>query len=68
MWRKGNPLTLLVGMKTGRATMENSVEIHLKTGNMTHMTQHSHCWAHTLRKPELKETLVPQSSSQHCLQ
>ena len=25
--RKGNPLTLLVGMQTGTATMENSVEI-----------------------------------------
>ena len=24
---KGNPLTLLVGMQTGTATMENSVEI-----------------------------------------
>ena len=27
MWRKGNPLTLLVGMQTGAATLENSVEI-----------------------------------------
>ena len=25
MWRKGNPLTLLVGMQTSTATMENSV-------------------------------------------
>ena len=24
MWRKGNPLTLLVGMQTSTATMENS--------------------------------------------
>ena len=31
------------------------------------MTQQSHCWAHTLRKPELKETHVPQCSLQHCL-
>ena len=23
------------------------------------MTQQSHCWAHTLRKPELKETFIP---------
>ena len=33
-WRgygeKGNPLTLLVGMQTSTATMENSVEIPLK--------------------------------------
>ena len=30
VWRKGNPLTLLVGMQTSKATMENSVEIPLK--------------------------------------
>ena len=37
-WRgcgKGNPLTLLVGMQTSTATMENCVEIPLKTGNRT---------------------------------
>ena len=33
VWRKGNPLTLLVGMQTSTATMENSVEIPYKTGN-----------------------------------
>ena len=27
MWRKGNPFTLLAGMQTSTATMENSVEI-----------------------------------------
>ena len=27
VWRKGNPLTLLVGMQTTTATVENSVEI-----------------------------------------
>ena len=31
------------------------------------MTQQSHCWAYTLRKPEVKQTHVPQCSSQHCL-
>ena len=30
VWRKGNPLTLLVGMQTRTATMENSVEIFKK--------------------------------------
>ena len=38
-WRgcgeKGNPLTVLVGMQTSTATMENSVEIPSKTGNRT---------------------------------
>ena len=29
------------------------------------MTQQSHCWAYTLRKPEGKETRVPHCSSQH---
>jgi len=32
VWRKGNPLTLLVAMQTGTATIENSVEI---PGNRT---------------------------------
>ena len=27
VWRKGNPLMLLVGMQTSTATVENSVEI-----------------------------------------
>ena len=31
------------------------------------MTQQSHCWAYTPRKPESKETCVPQCSSQHFL-
>ena len=35
VWGKGNCLTLLVGMQTGIATMENSVEIPLKIGNKT---------------------------------
>ena len=32
-----------------------------------HMTQQSHCWSYTPRKPELKETRVPQCSLQYCL-
>ena len=31
MWRKENPSALLVGMQTGAATVENSVEFPLKT-------------------------------------
>ena len=46
MWRKGNPLTLLVGMQTSTATMENSVEIPLKNWKQNcHTTQQSHFWA-----------------------
>ena len=32
------------------------------------MSQQFHCWAYTPRKPELKETHIPQCSLQHCLQ
>ena len=35
MWRKGNPSALLVGMQTGAATVENSVELPQKTKNGT---------------------------------
>ena len=31
MWRKGKPSALLVGMQTGAATVENSMEITQKT-------------------------------------
>ena len=37
MWRKGNPPALLVGMYIDTATMENSMEIPLKTRNKTTM-------------------------------
>ena len=33
VWRKGNPLTLLVGIQASTAIMENSVEILYKIGN-----------------------------------
>ena len=33
MWRNGNPLTLLVGMQTGTATLKNSVEVPQKIKN-----------------------------------
>jgi len=32
-WRKGNAPSLLVGMKAGTATMENSMEVPHKTKN-----------------------------------
>ena len=35
MWGKGNPSAVLVGMKTGAATVENSMEFHQKTKNAT---------------------------------
>ena len=33
VWRTGNTPALLVGMQTNTATIENSMEIPLKTGN-----------------------------------
>ena len=35
MWRKGNPSALLVGMQTGEAPVENSMEFPQKTKNGT---------------------------------
>ena len=35
MWRKGNPSALLVGIQTGAATVENSMEFPQKTKNGT---------------------------------
>ena len=35
LWRKGNPSTLLVGLQTGAATVENSMEFPQKTKNGT---------------------------------
>ena len=35
MWRKGNACSLLVGVKFGIVTMENSVKIPQKTKNRT---------------------------------
>ena len=58
MWRKGNPLTLLVRMQISTATMENSVEIPLKTGNRTAIRPSNPTAGHTHQR-ELKETRVP---------
>ena len=33
LWRKGNPSTLLVGMQTGAATVDNSMEFPQKINN-----------------------------------
>ena len=35
MQRKGNPLTLLMGMQTGAAILENSMEVPQKVKNRT---------------------------------
>ena len=48
LWRKGNLSTLLVGMQTGAATMENSMEFPQNTKDKI-LTQQFHCWDYTLR-------------------
>ena len=37
VWRKGNTLVLLVGMQIDTATMEDSMEVPLKTRNKTNI-------------------------------
>ena len=44
---KREPLTLLVGMQTSTVTMENSVEIPLKTGNITAIQPNNPTAGHT---------------------
>ena len=46
-WRKGNSLTLLVGMQTSTATMENIVEIPLKIANRTALWPSNPAAGHT---------------------
>ena len=47
--------------------LEKNVKLIVLGWNAFHMTQQSHFWAYTPRKPDLKETHAPQCSSQHCL-
>ena len=61
--RKGNPLTLLMGMQTSYYGEQCGDSLKNWKYNC-HMTQQSHCWAYTPRKPELKEIHVLQCSSQ----
>ena len=70
VWRKGNPLTLLVGMQTSTATMENSVEIPLKTGYRTAIwpsnptSGHTH-WGNQNWKRHMYPILNPPPSPYH---
>ena len=60
VWRKGNPLTFLVGMQTSTATMENSVEIPSKTGNRTAIWPSNSTPGHTHRGNQIwRDTCTP---------
>ena len=67
MWRKGNPVTLLVGMQTSTATRRTvwrflkKLEIELPYDPAIPLLG-----IHT-EETRGKETRVPQCSSQHCL-
>ena len=69
VWRKGNPFTLLVGMQTSTATMENSVDILKKLElELPYDPAIPLLGIHTEESRTKKETRAPQCSLQHCLQ
>ena len=71
MWRKGNPSALLVGLQTGAATVENSMEFPQKIKKQNCLlTQKFHFWEYILRilKHQFKRTYAPLCSQQHYLQ
>ena len=62
IWRKGNPFVLLVGMQTGAATLENSIEVPQKVKNRATL-QPRNCTTRYLPKgyknTDLKEYMHP---------
>ena len=57
VWGKGNPPTLLVGMQIGETTMENSVEVPLKTKSRVTIWSTNPTPGHTSRENfNLKKT------------
>src|SRR5574337_458407 len=44
-----------------------SLQSHQQCNRVPFSPHSRHYWAYTLRKPELKETHIPQCSLQHCL-
>ena len=65
MWRKGNPLTLLVGMQTGTADGRQCGD-SLKHWEKN--CQEFHCSVYTLKKGGFTETDVLRCLLQHYLQ
>ena len=50
------------------ASGQGILQATVREWGASHMNQQFHCWAYTLRTPELKETCVPQRSLQQSLQ
>ena len=69
-WLSGEALQIAVKRREVKSKGEKERYKHLNAEFQRIaylMTQQSHFWAYTPKKPELKETHVPQCSSQHCL-
>ena len=50
MWRKGNPCTLLMGMRIGAATLENSMEVPQNLKIELQYVQQFNFWVFIQRK------------------
>ena len=60
VWRKGNPHTLLVRMKTSTTTVKNSVEIPLKIATRTAIWPSNPTAGHTHRETRIeRDTCTP---------
>ena len=60
VWRKGNPLALLVEMQIYTANVENSMEVPLKTKNRTTMSSSNPTTGHIPRENHnSKNTCTP---------
>ena len=64
----GEKGTLLVGMQTSTATIENSAEIPWKTGSRTAIWPAFPLLGIHTEETRSEREQVPQCSSQHCLQ
>ena len=68
VWKKGNSLALLVGMQIDTATMEDGMEIPLKTGNKTTIWSAFPLLGTYSEETKIEKTNVPQCLLQHYLQ
>ena len=70
LWRDGNASTVLVGMQTGAATVENCMEFLRKFQMELPLTQQLYCWDYTLRilKHQSERIYAPVCSQPHYLQ
>ena len=61
MWRKGNPIALLVGMQTSVATVETVWNVLKKLKMKVHFNPVSPCWKYNFssQKHQFKRTYAP---------